>query len=276
MSGTKRVGDAIFGCSFAALLLLTAALLLLPIVMTTIMSFDNRDFLGRFPPPDVSWRWYRAFFGDDYFMTGLRNSLVLSLIAAVIATTAGVAAAVVLDRYEVPAKALISAFLLSPLVVPTVILGFAVLVFASLIGVTNGFTRLIGGHVILVMPYTFRTTLASLVGIRRSLTEAALILGANEKQAFWDITFPLAKTGIVAGLVLGFALSFEEVSLSLFLFDPASYTLPVAILSTMRAQFNLTLASASVVIMVFIILLVVMLERLFGLDKVIGSGLYKS
>ncbi len=276
MSGMKRMGDAIFGGSFAVLLLLTAAFLLLPIVMTTVMSFDNRDFLGRFPPPDVSWRWYAAFFGDAYFMTGLRNSLVLSLVASVIATSAGVAAAVVLDRYAVPGKELISAFLLSPLVVPTVILGFAVLVFASLIGVTNGFTRLIGGHIILVMPYTFRTTLASLVGIRRSLTEAALILGANEKQAFWDITFPLAKTGIVAGLVLGFALSFEEVSLSLFLFDPASYTLPVAILSTMRAQFNLTLASASVVIMVFIVLLVVMLERLFGLDKVVGSGLYKS
>lgn len=272
----KRVGDMIFAGAMGAVLALTAAFLIVPIVMTTMMSFDGREFLGRFPPPLWSTRWYASFFTDSYFMGGLRNSIVISLIAATIACAAGVVAAVIIDRYEFRGKEALTAFFLSPLVVPTVLLGFAVLIFASLIGITEGYQRMIGGHVILVLPYTIRTTLAGLVGIRRSLIEAALILGATERQAFWEITFPLAKTGIVAGLVLGFALSFEEVSLSLFLFDPGSYTLPVAILSTMRAQFNLTLAAASVVIMAFTILLVVVLERSFGLDRVIGAGLYKS
>jgi putative spermidine/putrescine transport system permease protein len=276
MRRAKRIGDRAFTVAFTVHLVLVASFLVIPLVMTAIMSFDDRAFLGRFPPPALSLRWYRAFLGDSYFMTGLWNSIRLGLVAAVVATAMGVAAAIVLDRYAVPGKAAIAAFLLSPFAVPTVILGFAVLVFSAMVGVTNGFMRLVAGHVVLVMPYAFRTTLASLVGIKRSLTEAALILGATERQAFLDVTFPLAKTGIVAGLVLGFALSVEEVSLSLFLFDPASYTLPVAILSTMRAQFNLTLAAAAMTIMVFTVLVVLVLERLFGLDKVMGSGLYKT
>ena len=101
-------------------------------------------------------------------------------------------------------------------------------------------------------------------------------LGANERGAFWEVTLPLAKTGIVAGFVLGFALSFEEVSLSLFLYDPASFTLPVAIVSTMRAQFNLVIAAASVLIILATVALVLMVERLVGLDRAIGGGVYRS
>jgi putative spermidine/putrescine transport system permease protein len=76
--------------------------------------------------------------------------------------------------------------------------------------------------------------------------------------------------------VLAFALSFEEVSVSLFLYDPASYTLPVAILGAVRSQFNLTLASASVVMMVVTAGLVLVLDRVFGLDRIIGTGIYRS
>ena len=74
-------------------------------------------------------------------------------------------------------------------------IGFSLLLFFALLGVFDGFARLLGGHVIITLPYTIRTTLAGLVGINRSLTEAALSLGANERQAFWEITFPLGQNG---------------------------------------------------------------------------------
>ena len=151
-------------------------------------------------------------------------------------------------------------------------MGFSVLMFLSLLGLYDGFVRLIAGHVVITMPYTIRTTLASLVGIKRSLIEAALSLGADERRAFRDVTLPLAKTGIVAGAVLAFALSFEEVSVSLFLYDPPSTTLPVAILGAMRSQFNLTLASAAVVMMAVTAVLVLVLDRVFGLDRSLGPG----
>jgi putative spermidine/putrescine transport system permease protein len=271
-----RVLDDVFVVLFVAVLAAAAVFLIVPIGMTVLMSFDGREYLGRFPPPAYSLRWYGAFFFDSYYMVALRNSGIVSVVAATVATVTGVTAAVILDRYRFPGREPLSAFFLSPLVVPTVVMGFSVLVFLSQFGVHDGFVRLVAGHVVITVPYTIRTTLASLVGIKPSLTEAAMSLGADERRAFWDVTLPLAKTGIVAGAVLAFALSFEEVSVSLFLYDPPSYTLPVAILGAMRSQFNLTLASASVVMMVVTALLVLVLDRVFGLDRVIGAGIYRS
>ena len=106
-----------------------------------------------------------------------------------------------LDRCEFPGKAALEALFLSPLVVPAVVIGFALLLFFALLGVFDGFTRLLAGHIIITFPCTVRTTLAGLLGIRRTLTEAAMSLGANERRAFRDITFPLARTGMIAGAV---------------------------------------------------------------------------
>ena len=122
-----------------------------------------------------------------------------------------------LDGCEFPGKAALEALFLSPLVVPAVVIGFALLLFFALLGVFDGFTRLLGGHIIITLPYTVRTTLAGLVGIRKTLTEAAMSLGANERRAFWDVTFPLARTGMVAGAVFAFAFSMDDVAVSLFL-----------------------------------------------------------
>ena len=272
----KRLLDRVFVGVLAAILVMTGVFLVVPIVMTVMMSFDGREYLGRFPPPLLSFKWYRAFFFDSYYMVALRNSVLVSIAAATVATGTGVTAAVILDRYRFRGREVLAAFFLSPLVVPTVVVGFSVLMFLSSLGLYDGFVRLIAGHVVITLPYTIRTTLASLVGIKRSLVEAALSLGADERGAFWDVTLPLAKAGIVAGAVLAFALSFEEVSVSLFLYDPPSTTLPVAILGAMRSQFNLTLASASVVMMAVTAVLVVVLDRVFGLDRIIGAGIYRS
>ena len=82
--------------------------------------------------------------------------------------------------------------------------------------------------------------MAGLAGIDRSLTEAALILGATERRAFWDVTFPLARTGIVSGAIFAFAVSMDDVAVSIMLTDATTYTLPIALISSMRANFDLT------------------------------------
>jgi putative spermidine/putrescine transport system permease protein len=206
----------------------------------------------------------------------LKTSLILAVIATVVSTAAGVSAAIVLERYEFPGKQALEAFFLSPLVVPAVVIGFALLLFFALIGVFDGFTRLIGAHIIITFPYTVRTTLAGLVGIRKTMTEAAMSLGATEIQAFWDVTFPLARTGIVAGAVFAFAFSMDDVAVSLFLTSPDTYTLPVAMVSMMRTNFDLTIAAAAVVMMMFTFVLILVLDWVIGLDKLIGKGIFRS
>jgi putative spermidine/putrescine transport system permease protein len=275
-SSAKRVSDRCAVVVFGAVVLAALAYLLLPVLVAMAMSFDAREYLGRFPPSQFSLQWYREFFSDPYYMNALRNSVVLAVVTALAATAIGVAAAVLLDRFRFPGHAALSVFFLSPLVVPNVILGFSLLIFFSMIGLFDGFARLMGGHLVITLPYTIRTTLASLVGIRKSLGEAALSLGATEWQAFWSVTFPLAKTGIVAGAIFAFAISIEDLSLSLFLVDPFSITLPAALLTSMRVRFNLTIAAASGVMILLTVGLVFLLDRLVGLDRVIGTGVYRT
>ncbi len=257
-------------------IILTLAFLVAPILVSILMSFDARGYLGKFPPTEFSLQWYARFFSDAYYLTGLKTSLILAVIAASVSTFAGVCAAIVIDRYEFPGKQLLETVFLSPLIVPAVVIGFALLLFFALIGVFQGYPRLIAGHIIITFPYAVRTTLAGLTGIRKTLTEAAMVLGANERQAFWDVTFPLARTGIVAGAVFAFAFSMDDVAVSLFLTSPSTYTLPVAMVSMMRTNFDLTIAAASVVLMIFTIGLILVLDFIVGLERVVGGGVYRS
>ena len=257
-------------------ILLTITFLIAPIIVSILMSFDARSYLGRFPPTEFSFHWYARFFSDSYYLTGLKTSLIIAVIAASVSTCAGVCAAIVLDRYDFPGKQALETIFLSPLVIPAVVIGFSLLLFFALIGVFQGYPRLLAGHIIITFPYAVRTTLAGLTGIRKNLTEAAMTLGANERQAFWDVTFPLARTGMVAGAVFAFAFSMDDVAVSLFLTSPQTYTLPVAMVSMMRTNFDLTIAAASVILMLFTIGLIIILDVIVGLERVIGGGVYRS
>jgi putative spermidine/putrescine transport system permease protein len=275
MSGGKRSLDRTAKVLVYLFVVLAVLFLLVPIVVGIAMSFDARSFLGPFPPKHFSLRWYERFFSDPIFMRALRVSAILAVVATAISTCLGVAAAIALDRYRFGGREALLALFLSPLIVPAVVVGFALLLFFSQIGIYDGFTRLIGAHIIIIFPYTLRATLAGLVGINPRLTEAALSLGANERQAFRDVTLPLARTGIIAGAVMGFAFSFDEVAVSLFLVDPSSNTLPVALVSMMRANFDLTVAAASTMLVAFTLVLILVLDRVVGLDRIVGQGVYR-
>lgn len=250
--------------------------LVTPIIVTTIMAFDARAYLGPLPPPALSFRWFAQFFSDDYFLRGLATSVQLAVISVAISLSVGVATAVAVERANFAGKdALISLFL-SPLLVPPVVIGFALLLFLSHLGLVNGFVRLLCGHIIITAPYTIRATLAGLSGIDRSLTEAALILGATERRAFWDVTFPLARTSIVSGAIFAFAVSMDDVAVSIMLTDANTYSLPVALISSMRANFDLSIAAASVMLMLVTLALILILDRFVGLNRVIGQGVFRS
>jgi putative spermidine/putrescine transport system permease protein len=272
----KRLIDDIGLVLVVAISVLTMAYVILPMAVTLSMSFDARSYLGKFPPPGFSLQWYDSFLSSEYFINGLKTSLILATLATIVSASVGVMAAVVFSQYEFKGKEAVSSLFLSPLMVPAVVLGFGLLMFFAMFGIFDGFARLLAGHVVITLPYTIRSTLAGLTGIRPSLREAAMTLGANERQAFWDITFPLAKTGIIAGCVFAFATSLDDVAVSLFLYDPDTYTLPIALISYMRASFDLSIAAAAVLLAGITLLLIVVLDRVVGLDKVIGQGIYRS
>ena len=243
--------------------------------MTISMSFDARDYLGAFPPPHLSLRWYEKFFSDSYLIKGLTTSVQLATLTAAAATAVGLSAAVALDRLPSRPGQLLMSLFLSPLIVPGVVVGFALLIFYARAGVDDTFLRLLGGHVLITFPYAVRTVFAALGGIRPSLVEVAQSLGASPTKAFWTVTFPLARTGIAAGAIFAFVFSLDDVAVSIFLSDPDRYTLPVALVSMLHANFDLTIAAAAVLVIASSIALMLLLDRFTGLDRIVGAGYHK-
>jgi len=270
MRGKRWIDDT---CRVAmhVLFAFTFLFLFVPVLVSVTMAFDARPYLAPFPPSGLSLQWFGEFFSSDYLLQGLWTSLILASASSLIAMAVGSLAAFGLDRARFRGRELLLSLFLSPLIVPGVILGFGLLLLFSSLDLLEGLPRLIAGHVLITFPLCLRATLASLVGIRKSLTEAAMSLGATEWQALWEITFPLARTGVLAGGIFAFAVSMDDVAVALFLSDPTIYTLPIALVSMMRANFDLTIAAASLFLLVLAAFSTWLLARCVDL----GQGVYR-
>jgi putative spermidine/putrescine transport system permease protein len=275
MLSWKRNSDLALTAGVVGTIVLTTIFLAFPVFVTTFMAFDARDYLGEFPPTRLSTKWFAQFVGDDYLWAGLKTSLLVAAGATAISSVIGALAALAISRMPPGRRDFVTSLFLSPLVLPAVILGFALLMFFAVVSALPSFPRLMAGHLLIAIPYTIRMTLIGLAGISPSLREAALSLGANERQAFLTVTLPLAKNAVAAGAVFAFAFSMDDVAISLFLSDFNTYTLPVALISLMRSKFDLTLAAAGVILILLTVLLLIVLDRVLGLEKVIGQGVYR-
>ncbi|RUV02467.1 ABC transporter permease [Mesorhizobium sp. M1A.F.Ca.IN.020.03.2.1] len=273
---SKRNADALLVLCVQAIIAGTALFLLFPVIVTVSMAFDGRDFMGPFPPPSLSMKWFGRLFDDAYLWSGFQTSLLLAIATAFLATAIGTSAAVAISRMPPRSRDVTTTIFLSPLVIPGVIIGFALLIFFSVFDLIPTFAKLLAAHLIIALPYTIRMTLIGLTGISETLGEAALSLGANARQTFFTITLPLAKSGISAGAIFAFAFSMEDVAISIFLSDYNTYTLPVALVSLMRSKLDLTIAAAAVVLMGLTLALLVVLDRVVGLERAIGQGIYKA
>ncbi|RWL02393.1 ABC transporter permease [Mesorhizobium sp.] len=272
---SKRNADALLGTCVKVIIAATAIFLLFPVIVTVSMAFDGRDFMGTFPPPSLSMKWFDRLFDDAYLWSGFQTSLLLAVATAFLATAIGTSAAVAISRMPPRLRDVTTTIFLSPLVIPGVIIGFALLIFFSVFDVLPTFARLLAAHLIVALPYTIRMSFIGLTGINETLGEAALSLGANARQTFFTITLPLAKSGISAGAIFAFAFSMEDVAISIFLVDYNTYTLPVALVSSMRSNMDLTIAAASVLLMGVTLALLIVFDRVVGLERAVGQGTYR-
>lgn len=244
--------------------------LLAPLVFVVIVSFNGGP-VPSFPPTDLSLRWYGEALASDNFMNGLVTSLWLALVATLVATPVGVAAAFGIARGRWKGRAMLEAFFLSPLIVPGIVIGIAVLVAMAALGFANAPVRLVLGHALIVLPYTLRTVLASMARMDPALEEAGQVFGANRWQVLRYITLPQLKGSILAGAILSFILSFDDVSVSLFLGSAQTTTLPIAIMSYMQYNFDPSIAAISAMLIVATLVVALLVERFIGLKKILGS-----
>ena len=237
--------------------------LVLPVLVIVPLSFNSGTFLV-YPMQGVSLRWYEAFFSSAEWMRSLKNSLIVAPAATVLAMVFGTLAAIGLTRGDFRGKALVMSLLISPMIVPVVIVGVASYLFFAPLGLGNSYLSLIIVHAVLGVPFVIITVSATLQGFNHNLVRAAASLGASPLTAFRRVTLPLIAPGVISGGLFAFATSFDEVVVTLFLAGPEQATLPRQMFSGIRENLSPTIAAAATLLIVFSVLLLLTLEWLRG------------
>jgi len=248
------------------------AFILAPLLMVVAVSFTGKGYLS-LPTDGLSLRWYRAILDNPDFIDAFWMSVWLAFISASIAVLIAVPAALAIARKKFSGRDAISAFLLSPLMIPHLVLGVAFLQFYSKIGMGGTFFGLAAAHVILITPYALRLALASATGLPNDAENAALTLGASKFIVFRRVTLPLIFPGVAGGWMLSFITSFDELTMSVFVASPATQTLPVRMYHHIAQTIDPLIASISTVMIVLTFGVMLILDRFYGLDKIfVGKG----
>ena len=212
-------------------------ILVAPVLIVIATSFTTTQAL-RFPPPGLSLRWYGDLF-DPVRSAPIHNAALNSV------WVAGWA----------------------PLVLPTLSYGLAALMFFSVLGIRPSLNLLIAGHLVVIAPFVFRTTLASLTQLDPALLEASSNLGASRFYSFRRITLPLIAPGIAAGAFLAFIASMDNVPVSLFLSTARTSMLPIRMWGMMESTLDVRIAAIAGVLIVVILVLMLVMDRFTGLTR---------
>lgn len=234
----KRTGRICLGlaCLLIAVWLVAPTLVIIPI------SFTEKKSLA-FPPSGFSWQWYENIFASRDWSRSLVNSIRIATVVAVLATVLGTMAALGLERMKPRTSGLIRAALMTPMIVPGVVLAigiYAVYLDARLVGTWTGYVL---AHTLLALPFVVIAVGANLAVFDRRLETAAASLGASRLSTFFTITMPLILPGILSGALFAFVTSFDEVIVALFITSPQLKTLPVQIFSSMTRDTDPTVAA---------------------------------
>ena len=250
---------------------LVISFMLAPLVIVCLVAFTPENTLT-IPSTHLSLRWFRAVFAHPDFVQSFWNSLWLALSAATLATLIAVPAGLAITRYDFKGRDGLNALFLSPLIIPHLILGVALLRLFTLIGATGNFVWLILAHVIIITPYVLRLVLAAAVGMDRSCEQAAMSLGASQLTLFRRITLPMILPGVTGGWLLAFINSFDEVTMSIFVTAPSTVTLPVRMYMYATESIDPLMAAASALMVAFTAVVMVLIDRLYGLDRILVGG----
>lgn len=247
---------------------LVLAFMMAPLVVICLVAFTPSNTL-QVPWGNYSLRWFAAVFEHSDLLQSFWNSLILAGLAATISVVMTVPVAIAITRYNFTGKQLVQGLLMSPLIVPHLVLGVAMLRLFTLMGAKGSFEWLTMAHVIIVTPYALRLMITALVGAEQNVEQAAASLGAKPWVVFKRITLPLMLPGIAGGWILAFINSFDEVTMSVFITSPQTITLPVRMYMLATESIDPMMAAVSALIIALTAVTMFALDRLYGLDKVL-------
>ena len=240
---------------------LVLGFLVLPILIIVPLSFSAGTFLT-FPLPGLSLRWYQEFFTSAPWRLSLRNSLIVASATTLLATVLGTLAALGLTRARLPGQTLLMGLIVSPMVVPLVIVAVGVYFAYAPFGLTGSLLGLTLAHTALAAPFVVITVSATLQGFDHNQARAGASLGAPPTTVFLRIMLPLILPGVISGALFAFVTSFDEVVVALFLTGPAERTLPRQMFNGIRENISPVIAAAASLLILLSVLLLTALELL--------------
>lgn len=245
---------------------LAMAFLFFPIFITLLVSVNPREFL--LPPSGFTLEWFRQAWTSDTFVRAMGVSLVLGVVASVIANALAFLAVIAMVRYDFKGKAFINLVIMSPLLIPTTIFSLAIYIFFAKLGFGGGVLPLVIGHTIHVLPFAARILTASMQNFDISLEEAARNVGAGPIRTMTAITLPVIRTGLISSFVLCFILSWNDFPISVFLAPPGWTPLPVELFSYIKFQYDAVGAALASSLILISAAAMVIIDRLAGLRRV--------
>lgn len=253
------------------LTLVTLVFLLFPILVVVGVALSRGDVL-RFPPDGVSLRWFGEALRYQPFTDSLGTSAIVAASATVIALAVGVPATYALHRRSPRGRRILLTVFLSPLIVPELVLGFALFQLFLVRAGFDALAALIIGHSVLLLPYAVRVTGASLERADPALEAAAAGLGAGPLRTFFGVTLPVIAPGVLSATILSLLTSFNNVPMSLLLTSRTVQTLPVAMLEYVQTSFTPMIAAVSTLLLLLTVAVAVLAERLVGFQQVFGRS----
>ena len=207
-------------------------LMYLPIAVVIVFSFNESKFPVRFT--GFSLKWYQELFSDSAMIEALGNSLFLGVVSCFVSAVIGTLGAVGISRIHWKTKGILEYISILPLMIPEIILGMVLMAFFYMMNLPFGMLTLLIGHTVFCVPYILMEVKARLAGMDPSLEEAARDLGAGPFRAFWDIILPLIMPAVMSGSLLAFAMSMDDVVISIFINGPRLSTLPIKVYTQIK------------------------------------------
>jgi putative spermidine/putrescine transport system permease protein len=246
------VSPGFFDRALRAAGLAVVGFILLPIFVVVPLSLSSAQYLA-FPPPGYSLRWYSDVLSRDYWLTPALFSAKVALATTALAVVLGTLASLGLVRRQWPGRTLLSAFVISPMIVPFIIVGIALYFALSRVGLVDSFLGLVLAHTVLAIPRVVVIVTSVLQRIDLLLERAAMTLGASPAQAFVLVTVPAIAPGLLAAAIVAFLTSFDEIIVTLFVSGPHSATLPRRMWDSLLNELTPALAVVSTLLLVALV-----------------------
>jgi len=201
-------------------------ILLLPLLITFPVALTTTNYLA-FPPIGFTFKWFVEVTQDEILLESLSRSLLIAIIASFASILIALPLCFGLERYKLPRKNFIETFVMGPSMVPQIIFVLGLLIFYVKLGLSGTYLGLLISHTLIAVPLAFRVLSIGVRSLNKKLEWSAQILGANNLQILIKIIFPQIKTSLISSFIFTFILSFNNVTMALFLIGVGKNTLPL-------------------------------------------------